>query len=75
MDRPTKFEEHRWLGDKRSQVVYDLDNLEEPELIEELMAAESYLCFAPDTLTEARNRCYKPYKGNGSGKADVDVSA
>ncbi|MCC5951563.1 MAG: hypothetical protein JJU45_05655 [Acidimicrobiia bacterium] len=75
MDRPGKFEHHRWLGDKRTQVVYDLDNLEEPDLIEELMAAESYLCFGPDTLPEARNRGYRPYKGNGSGVADADVSA
>jgi hypothetical protein len=75
MERPTKFEHSRWLGDKRTQVVYDLDNLDEPELIEELMAAETFLCFGPDTLAEARNRGYKPYQGNGSGKPDVDVSA
>jgi hypothetical protein len=73
MERPTKFEEFRWVGDKRTQVVYDLDNLEDEAIIDELMAAETYLCFGPDTLTEARNRCYKPYKGNGSGKPDVEV--
>ena len=61
MDRPTKFEHHRYLGDKRTQVVYDLDTLEEPELIDELMAAESFLCFGPDTLAEARNRGYRLY--------------
>jgi len=27
MDRPGKFEHSRWLGDKRTQVVYDVDNL------------------------------------------------
>ena len=75
MERTIRFEHFRWLGDKRTQVVYDVDNLDEPELIEELMASEQFLCFGPDTLTEARNRCYKPYKGNGSGKPDVDVSA
>jgi hypothetical protein len=75
MERPGRFEHHRWVGDKRTQVVYDLDNLpdEEAPLIEELMQAETYLGFGPDTLTEARNRGYKPYKGNGSGKADVEV--
>jgi hypothetical protein len=67
MERPIKFEHNRWLGDKRSQVVYDVDNLPEPDLIEELMAAETFLCFGPDTLAEARNRGYKPYKGDGSG--------
>lgn len=61
MDRPSKFEHHRFIGDKRTQVVYDLDALEEPELIEELMAAETYLCFGPDSLAEARNRGYRLY--------------
>ena len=67
MQRPTKFEHHRWVGDKRSQVVYDVDNIDDPALIDELMAAETYLGFGPDELKEARNRGYKPYKGNGSG--------
>lgn len=75
MDRPTKFEHHRWLGDKRTQVVYDLDHLEDASIIEELMAAETFLGFGPDTLPEARNRGYKPYRGNGSGVPDVDVEA
>jgi hypothetical protein len=68
MERPTRFEHHRWLGDKRSQIVYDLDELDQPELIDELMASEAFLGFAPDTLAEARNRGYRPYKGDGSGK-------
>jgi hypothetical protein len=67
MDRPTKFHDHRWVGDKRTQVVYDVDNLQEPAIIDELMAAETFICFGPDELSEARNRGYKPYKGDGSG--------
>lgn len=67
MDRPTRFEDYRWLGDKRTQIVYDVDNLEDSSIIDELMQAETYIGFAPDTLAEARNRSYKPYKGNGSG--------
>ncbi len=60
MDRPTRFEHNRWLGDKRSQIVYDLDDeVTDPEVIAELMAAESFLCFGPDTLAEARNRGYR----------------
>ena len=60
MDRPTRFEHHRWLGDKRTQVVYDLDDdATDPEVIAELMAAETFLCFGPDTLPEARNRGYR----------------
>jgi hypothetical protein len=61
MERPVKFEHHRYVGDKRTQVVYDVDELgpEDEHLIEELMAAETYLCFGPDTVAEARNRGYK----------------
>lgn len=77
MDRPGKFEHTRWLGDKRTQVVYDVDNVEgeDEALVGDIIKAESGLCFGPDTLAEARNRGYKPFKGNGSGKPDVDVSA
>jgi hypothetical protein len=61
VDRPGKFAHHRYIGDKRSQVVYDVDELDEQHahLIEELMEAETFLGFGPDTLPEARNRCYK----------------
>ena len=59
MDRPVKFEEHRWLGDKRSQIVYDLDAVDDETVIHELMESEQYLSFGPDTLAEARNRGYR----------------
>ncbi len=59
MERPTRFEHHRWLGDKRTQVVHDLDGQGDQAIIDELMAAETYLCFGPDTLAEARNRGYR----------------
>ena len=60
MDRPTRFEHNRWLGDKRTQIVYDLDDeATDPEVIDELMEAETFLCFGPDTLAEARNRGYR----------------
>lgn len=63
MDRPGKFEHHRYVGDKRTQVVYDVDAIgpEDEGVIEELLAAETFLCFAPDTLAEARNRGYRLY--------------
>ncbi|MEI7592002.1 MAG: hypothetical protein WCK41_02140 [Actinomycetes bacterium] len=67
MERPVKFEHNRWLGDKRTQVVYDVDALEDTAIIEELLDAETFICFGPDTLPEARNRGYRPYRGNGSG--------
>ncbi len=61
MDRLGKFEHNQFVGDKRSQVVYDIDNLGEEykPVIDELVESEQYLCFGPDTLAEARNRCYK----------------
>ena len=64
MTRPTRFETFRYLGDKRTQVVYDLDLVDEAGLedaIEELMASEQFAAFAPDTLAEARNRGYRPH--------------
>jgi hypothetical protein len=59
MERPTKLEHHRWVGDKRSQVVHDLDACTDPAVIDEIVAAETYLTFGPDTLPEARNRGYR----------------
>jgi hypothetical protein len=63
--RPSRFESFRYLGDKRSQVVYDLDLVEEaglqPEL-DELLGSEAFAAFAPDTLAEARNRGYRPHR-------------
>ena len=58
MERPTKFEHTRFLGDKRTQLVYDVDNWEDTAVIDEIVAAEIGLCFGPDTLVEARNRGY-----------------
>ena len=58
--RPSRFEEHRWLGDKRTQRVHDLDNSTEACAVDELMASEQFAAFAPDTLPEARNRGYRP---------------
>lgn len=61
MSRPTKFEEFRYVGDKRTQRYYDLDAAEfDAETIDELMASDQFTCFGPDTPTEARNRGYRP---------------
>ena len=66
VSRPTKFEHNRYVGDKRTQVVYDLDLADtDPQVaaaIEELLAAETFAAFGPDTLAEARNRGYRPHK-------------
>lgn len=60
MQRPTRFEHFRYLGDKRTQIVHDLDATDETEAIEDLLRAETYIAFGPDTLPEARNRGYRP---------------
>ena len=62
MARPTRFEHQRYLGDKRRQVVYDLDLVDSDPEVEELLRSEQFLCFGPDTLAEARNRCYRPHR-------------
>jgi hypothetical protein len=58
MERPVKFEHTRFLGDKRTQLVYDLDEWTDQAVIDEIVEAEVGLCFGPDTLAEARNRGY-----------------
>lgn len=63
MDRPKAFADHQFLGDKRTQTVYDLDGFADAAVIDELMESEQFLCFAPDTLAEARNRGYRLARG------------
>lgn len=58
MQRPSRFEHTRFLGDKRTQLVYDLDTWEESTVIDDIVESETGLCFGPDTLFEARNRGY-----------------
>jgi len=66
MSRPTRFEHFRYLGDKRTQVVYDLDlaasDTEVASAIDELLASEQFAAFGPDTLAEARNRGYRAHR-------------
>lgn len=66
MSRPTKFEHNRYVGDKDSMVVYDLDALDtSPDAaaaVEHLLVTERFATFGPDTLAEARNRCYRPHR-------------
>jgi hypothetical protein len=59
MERSTRFEHNQYVGDKRNQVVHDVDACDAPSVIEELLAAETFLCFGPDTVAEARNRGYR----------------
>ncbi|KRO41899.1 MAG: hypothetical protein NWQ79_04330 [Ilumatobacteraceae bacterium] len=59
MERPGRFEHTRFLGDKRTQLVYDLDTWTDPAIIDDIVNTNSGLCFGPDTLPEARNRGYR----------------
>ena len=59
MERPGRFEEQRYLGDKRVQVVYDVDEAGDESIIEELVSTPFVQTFGPDTLAEARNRGYR----------------
>ena len=58
MERPVRFEHSRFLGDKRTQLVYDLDSWDDRAVIDEIVAADVGTSFGPDTLAEARNRGY-----------------
>ena len=74
MSRPTRFEEYRYLGDKRKQVVYDLDtdDADAQEAIAELLASERFAAFSPDTLDEARNRGYHPHASRAKRSTPTD---
>ena len=56
--RPARFEHHRFVGDKRTQLVYDLDDWDDAAVVEEFVDLGVGIGFAPDTLAEARNRGY-----------------
>ena len=66
MARPTRFEHHKYMGDKRTQIVYDLDLYEEDPAVtaavDDVLTAETFLAFGPDTIAEARNRGYRPQR-------------
>lgn len=58
MEHHPKFEHSRFVGDKRTQLVYDLDSWDDEDIINEIVDEGVGLCFGPDTLAEARNRGY-----------------
>jgi hypothetical protein len=60
MARPVRFEHFRWLGDKRTLRVHDLDNITEECELDDLLQSEQFATFGPDILPEARNRNYHP---------------
>jgi hypothetical protein len=66
MTRPVRFEHFRYVGDKRSLIVYDLDlygvDDEVTAAVDGLLELERFLAISPQTLAEARNRGYHPHR-------------
>jgi hypothetical protein len=75
MSRPLAFEHYRYLGDKRTQVVYDLDlygvDPTVTEAVDGVLASECFIAFSPQTLAEARNRGYHPHRSIRAHEADA----
>ena len=59
MDRPAAFADFRYLGDKRTQIVYDVDEATDGDLVNEIVESGHGQVFSPDTVAEARNRGYR----------------
>lgn len=63
MARPVQFEHFRYVGDKRTLVVYDLDlygvDPVVTDAVDDLLASERFIAISPQTLAEARNRGYR----------------
>ena len=70
VEHPTRFGDSRYLGDKRTQRVYDLES-DDPEAVAavaDIMRAETFTSFGPDRLDEARNRGYRPHASTSAAE-------
>lgn len=69
MARLRRFEDHRFVGTRDTMVVYDTDDADQLADLDARVEADDLLdrtllqTFAPDTLAEARNRCFRPAAG------------
>ena len=67
MGRIAKFENYRFLGNRKNMRVYDCDNQDEFAQIENLINDKDLItnnliqAFAPDNIYEAKNRGFKPF--------------
>jgi len=67
LGRIAKFENYRFLGNRKNMRVYDCDNQEEFAQIENLINDKNLIinnliqAFAPDNIHEAKNRGFKPF--------------
>jgi len=66
VSRLSRFEDYRFIGTKDTMRVYDSDDDEQFAALKERVDEDNLVdrllvqSFAPDTLTEARNRGFKP---------------
>jgi hypothetical protein len=66
MSRLRRFPENRWIGTRDDMVVYDCDDEDQFAALstridlEDLTGRLLVSSFAPDTLSEARNRGFSP---------------
>lgn len=66
MARLIRFDEFRYVGTRDTMVVYDCDDPDQFEELQErvddgdLVAVNLVSVFGPDTLEEARNRGFRP---------------
>jgi hypothetical protein len=66
MSRLKRFEDHRFIGDRRTMKVYDCDDESQFAVLEELVSdgdltqRNGLQTFAPDDLAEAANRSFRP---------------
>jgi len=66
MSRLARFEQYRFVGDRRTMRVYDCDDQAQFDAIgaevdaHDLVGRLQIQSFAPDTLDEARNRGFRP---------------
>lgn len=79
MARPVRFEHYRYLGDKRTMLVHDMDAADACEAVAELGASPiDGTVFGPDSVPEARNRGYKPcgrcVAGAAGSSSDSDAA-
>ena len=62
MSRPIKFEEFRYVGDKRTQRYFDLDDPDlDADAGRRADGVRAVRRFGPDTPAEARNRGYRAF--------------
>ncbi len=75
MSRLKRFEDHRFIGDRRTMTVYDCDDAAQSDVLGSLAAEfdmwrrNDLQTFAPDDLSEAANRGFMPPRAQRAADA------